>query len=694
MKQMKKYLALLLALMMCLSLLTVGAYAADGDTIIIDLYSFNDFHGTVDKSASGSNPGADRFVALVQELMKDNPNSAILSAGDSYQGSPLSNLFSGEPVSEMIAYLGVEYSALGNHEFDWGIEYIYKFIEDGGITFLAANVLDEETGEVADFCQPYGILEFDGVKVGLIGLTTVEVPTLVKASIVEGLIFADPAEVVAEWEPYLREEEGCDIVIGLTHMGAVDEATKLANTEAGSKLDGIFCGHVHQWQDIEVNGVKIVSAGYNGRGLAQLSFEFDKAAGELIGVTSKVYLQADMNGDTILPSSPLIVNVEIKDIIASYSADAGPLFTMGVGVFGEPILSRDDQARWATQVVWDYIYNATGDHYVLLQNAGGWRDTSPYNRAAADVVTMGYLYTVMPFDNEIVLMDMKGSDLLADLLNVPDSALGSAKNIAGAYEEDGVWFLTGIDEEIKDDDTVYKVACNDFMLTGGDSFNFSNNLGYIFMGVPLRDAMIDELMSRLGLTEQLDPPYFRDLNPNAWYMEAVDYTLETKIMTGTGVLTWSPSLNVNRATAFATLYKLEGSPDVEGDNFEDVAEAAWFYDAALWAKDIGISTGSNGMFEGTRNIKRAELAAIFVRYLELKGYELETIDLSQFDDAGAIPGWAAEQEVMAKIVATGIISGRSLTELVPNATAMRSELAQMLLNMAEYIEALDVEEAA
>ena len=687
MKRIKKSLAILLATMICLSLISLGSIAAAADVVTIDIYSFNDFHGTVDKSASGSNPGADRFVAILEALMADNPNSVVVSAGDIYQGSPLSNLFYGEPVSDMLKYLGVEFSALGNHEFDWGTEYIGKFVEDGEITFLAANVFYEDTGECPDYCVPYGITEVDGVKIGFIGLTTTEVPSLVKAENVAGLVFADPAEVVAKWEPYLRDEEGCDIVIALTHMGAETEATELAESEAGAKLDAIISGHVHNWCDLEVNGVPIVSAGYNGRGVAVLSFEFDKDAGELVGVTSEVYRQNDMNTDVILPNDPLEVNEEVKAIIAEYQAAAGPLFAKGVGIFGELIASREDQAAWATQVVWDFIYKATGENYVLFQNSGGWRDTGSDPRNPTDVVTMAYLYTLMPFDNEIVLMEMKGSDLLADLLSEEAEVTGY-KCIAGAYEDDGVWYLSNGDE-ILDDDTVYLVACNDFMLTGGDYYNFSNNIGFTFMGVPLRDAMIVELMSRVGIEEQLDPPYMNDLNLEAWYMEAVTYVMENGIMTGTAAFTWQPQLNVNRATAFMTLYKMVGSPAVEGENFNDVAASAWFADAALWAKNTGISEGSSGQFAGARNITRTELAAIFARFLEMSGYVLEAADLSQFNDAGAIPAWAVEQEVIAKIVGSGIISGRSATELAPNATATRAELAQMILNMAEYIDGLD-----
>jgi len=697
---MKKNLALLLALMMCISLLA-GGFAVAADIVVIDLYSFNDFHGTVDKSASGSNPGADRFVALVQELMKDNPNSAVFSAGDTYQGSPLSNLFFGEPVSEMLKYLGVKYSALGNHEFDWGVDKIDKFIEDGEITFLAANVFYEETGEIPDFCEPYAIIEFDGVKVGIIGLATTETPSLVKAENVEGLVFSDPVAIVGEWEPFLRNELECDIVIALTHMPADKSAgeftcSDLAETDEGSKLDGMFGGHSHQHKDLEVNGVKIMSAGYNGRGLAVMSFEFDKTAGELVGVTTKLYVQNDMNQDTILPSNPLVVNVEIKDMIAAFDEAAGPLFRQWVGYYGEPILSQEDQAAWATRIVWDYIVGETGENYVLFQNSGGWRNTSPYDRKATDVVTMRYLYTVMPFDNEIVLMDMKGSDLLADLLS-DEAEVTGYKCIEGAYEKDGKWFLsTGA--EIKNDDTLYKVACNDFMFVvnaatglGGDYYNFTKAIDAFYMGVPLRSAMIEVLLARAGFTAPLDPPYDLDpVNPNTkWYYDAAVYMIENGILPLTGTY-WGTSDKVDVATAIEAMYNLEGRPKVEGENFADVKETDWFYDSALWAKSIELAEGDDyGEYRGTRNITRAEQAAVFVNYLEIVGYELETADISGFADVGAIPGWAAEKEVLDKMVGSGIMGGRDDNTLAPNDTAMKYELARLIMNVIEFMSAQD-----
>jgi 2',3'-cyclic-nucleotide 2'-phosphodiesterase (5'-nucleotidase family) len=196
-------------------------------------------------------------------------------------------------------------------------------------------------------------------------------------------------------------------------------------------------------------------------------------------------------------------------MVAGYQTKVGPLFQEVVGKYGVDINSRDEQADWATRLVYDYIKRTTGDSYILVQNAGGWRDTSPYNRKAGDDVTVGYLYALMPFDNEIVLMEMRGKDILY-MLGAPSPALISAACVAGAYKEGDVWHLESTKEAI-DPTKVYKVACNDFMLTGGDNFPFpGSNQGNAasvekignaaYLGVPLRDAMIQELKFRVGIS--------------------------------------------------------------------------------------------------------------------------------------------------------------------------------------------------
>ena len=518
-------LAILASVLLVFTLLaSCDSSSSDKDKgpTVIDVFSFNDFHGTVDKSASGSNPGADRFTAIVQKLMSENPNSTLLCAGDSYQGSPLSNIFEGEPVSDMIKYLGVKYSAVGNHEFDWGSSLISKFATDGGITFLAANIVLKGTNTSPVFCEPYAIITIGGKKIGIIGLTTTSVPTLVKAEYVEDYDFKEPGPWLDDLINDLKTDKGCNLVIALTHMGAtqnndtkvvIGEAANLATTCPG--FDAIIAGHSHSLVAGVVNGIPIVQGNYNGRGLGRLTITID---GDAVSIEPKCYVQNDMNLDGILPNDPLVVNEDVKAIIAGYNNEIGPYFAEVVGKYGTAITDRASQAVWATKVVWDYIERETDENYILVQNDGGWRSTNNAYAATEDV-TLGYLYTLMPFDNEIVLLEMQGKDILY-MLN--EANLTGYASVAGAYcdggtfNEDaaagrlgwngGTWKLTD-GTEIANNTTVYKVACNDFMVTGGDNYPFpgssqGNTAGVVkikdhtFMGVPLRDAMIEELQYR------------------------------------------------------------------------------------------------------------------------------------------------------------------------------------------------------
>jgi len=218
-------------------------------------------------------------------------------------------------------------------------------------------------------------------------------------------------------------------------------------------------------------------------------------------------------------------------------------------------------------------------------------------------------------------------------------------------------------------------------------------------GVAMEQALFDYLVEVHGgvLGEEYAQPQgritlvdtFADVDKDSWYMDAYNYTFSNGIMTGTSDVTWAPELEVSRATVLVTLYRIAGSPAVTGDNFSDVVETDWFCNGALWGKNNGLTDGVDGALNGNEVITRTEMASIFVRYLELCGHELELADLSQYADADDIADWAVEQEVMTKIVGTGIIKGRGDTELAPNEMALRREFAQMLLNMKNFIESLD-----
>jgi len=493
----------------------------------IDIFSFNDFHGSVDKSASNSNPGADRFSAVARTVLEDPKyeNTVIVAGGDNYQGSALSNVFYGEPVSEMMRYLGVKYSAVGNHEFDWSTAKIKKFALDGDTTFLAANIFIKGTETQPDFCQPYGLLETGGVRIGLIGLTTVETPAIVKAEYVADLEFRAPGQWLTDLVTKLRTEFDCGLVIALTHMpggpnsnlnvsAAPDANSETGKLAAGNHgFDAIIGGHQHTLISGTVNNVPIVVGAYNGRGLTRLHIEYDRDGTTVI--TPNAWGQNDVNGGPNANGTPnttgngnilntTIVDLDMRRAVSWYNTAVGPLFNTVAGKYGVAITSRDEQAAWANQIVFDYIARTTSStDFILFSNYGGWRDTSPYNRQPTDDVTVGYLYALMPFDNEIRLFEMNGQKIL-DILSMPvgSGGLVSAAVVTGAS---GTWITGSTTNSAADavgaidPAATYKVSCSDFMITNGDNFPFRGNIiGDVdFMGgVALRDAMIEQLKWR------------------------------------------------------------------------------------------------------------------------------------------------------------------------------------------------------
>lgn len=144
-KSKRKFLSLLVAAMMTVGLSTSITARADENSPklesgnkVIDIISFNDFHGALD--SGGKTPGMAKFVGAVKEYKKANPNTIVVSGGDNYQGTAMSNLTYGKPVSEMFKEIGLVASAIGNHEYDWGTKYMDTWQKDGGFEFLACNI--------------------------------------------------------------------------------------------------------------------------------------------------------------------------------------------------------------------------------------------------------------------------------------------------------------------------------------------------------------------------------------------------------------------------------------------------------------------------------------------------------------------------------------------------------------------------
>lgn len=471
-----------------------AALGIKGTTSIV---AFNDFHGALVES--GSNIGAAKLAAAIKSEQAKNPELVVLSAGDSYQGSATSNLLYGKPVTDILKYVNVKASAVGNHEFDWGLTHFAQWEKDGGFPFLAANIIDKTTGKIASFAKAYTVIESNGVKIGVIGLSTPETAFKTKPENVKNLEFTDPSIAAKEWATKLKDgslpEGKVDVVIALTHLGSYQdasgkitgEAVDLANANTG--IDAIIAGHTHATVNGVVNGIPIIEGYYNGRALGKL---------DIVSYNDgKVEVKPSMN---LLYKSvkTLPVDEEAKKIVDKYVADIKPILDEVVGKTEVDLPHPREisaMGTWASELM-----KEAAKVEIAIQNGGGLR--RGFDKGD---ITMGMMYELMPFDNTLVTMKLKGKDVKAALENgIGNDEIGWVQ-FAGIKIEydltrpfgDRITKMTLDNGKAVDLETYYTVVTNDFMYTGGDKYNFSAGIEALDTGVPIRDAIVEVLKARL-----------------------------------------------------------------------------------------------------------------------------------------------------------------------------------------------------
>ncbi|SKC81093.1 5'-nucleotidase C-terminal domain-containing protein [Maledivibacter halophilus] len=505
----KSLLSLLVVAMMLFTMSTSFVFAEEVNTV--DIITFNDFHGSLaeDVSEGGKNIGMAKLVGYVKEIAEKNPNTIIVSGGDNYQGSAPSNLTYGAPVSEMMKAMGVVASAVGNHEFDWGVEYIEKWAKDGEFDFLAANIYDTETDEPVDWAKPYLIVEKGEIKVAFVGLAHPDTVTLTKAENVDGLEFRDPVTAAQTWVDYLEEgkaEEGTpDVIVALTHIdSSQDRETKeitgnavdLANNVEG--LDAIISAHSHETVVGNVNEVPIVQAYKNGRSLGKISIELneDKTVKDITAAIDDVYkIKNDIAADE-----------GASKIYDEYSKELGPILDESLGTAaGEFTHDRSKPnvsllGKWVTDIM-----RKEANCQVAIQNGGGLRTSLLEGN-----ITMGDLYEIIPFDNTLVTMELPGEDLKKaidhGILNpkVTDGQFSGLKVEYNGNKEFGnrITSITLEDGTPLEMDKYYTVVVNDFMITGGDEYDFSNAKNIVNTYVPVRDLLVENIKEAESITPE------------------------------------------------------------------------------------------------------------------------------------------------------------------------------------------------
>ncbi|WP_163540077.1 bifunctional UDP-sugar hydrolase/5'-nucleotidase [Gracilibacillus sp. YIM 98692] len=235
--------------------------------------------------------GLAKVASIFNELKKDK-QVLLINNGDYIQGSPFTYYFAkyqqneGNPMIQAANEMDYDLAVLGNHEFNYGLNYLQQVIAQSKFPWLAANILDKYSGEPF-FGKPYVIREINGMKIACIGITTHYIPYWEDSSNIKNLVFEDACKSATKWVAKVRDIETPDFVILSYHGGLECDPETGEKTEKHTgenqgyqiceEVDGIdllITGHQHRFITSEINGIPVIQPGDNGQALGEIIINF------------------------------------------------------------------------------------------------------------------------------------------------------------------------------------------------------------------------------------------------------------------------------------------------------------------------------------------------------------------------------------------------------------------------------------
>lgn len=257
----------------------------------ITILHTNDTHSHIEpfKANHPRNPnkgGIARRATLIEQIRKENKNTLLLDAGDIFQGTPYFNYFGGEIEFKLMSMLKYDVATIGNHDFDNSIDGLYKQLPNAKFDFVSANYNFKNT--VLDtHVKPYKIIFKGGIKIGVFGLG-IELDGLVDKKMYKETGYLNPVEITQDITDTLRNEEKCDLVICLSHLGYYYKSnpTKISDLNLAKitkNIDLIIGGHTHTFlpkptivKNIEGKNTLVNQVGAYGINLGRIDFYFDE----------------------------------------------------------------------------------------------------------------------------------------------------------------------------------------------------------------------------------------------------------------------------------------------------------------------------------------------------------------------------------------------------------------------------------
>jgi 5'-nucleotidase len=533
-----------------------ASQTAPSGPLTVKVLGFNDFHGNLlpnllrypdpnnpSNSIAVQAGGIEYVSTVIKGIKANHPNTVVVGAGDLVSASPLiSNLLLDEPTVDALSKIGLEFSSVGNHEFDRSFKELMR-LQRGGCAeasepakackysasfagakfqYLAANVLDKATGKPA--MPAYAVKNLDGVDIGFIGAVLVDTPTIVTPSGIMGLEFTDEATAINKASAELRAR-GVETQIVLIHQGgtAIDPFyVKDCKTLSGpivdisrkldKAIDAIISGHTHRGYQCRVDGRLITQSGQYGNVVMEVTLTIDRATRDVTATDSNAIL---------VDSTKIAKDAAMSEIVNRSKGLTDSIAGQVIGKIAVEQISRDLNRAGESplgQVIADAQLFASkeankGSAVIAFMNPGGVRAALPPNPSAGKSVTFGDSFTVQPFGNSLVVMTLTGAQIKTLLeqqwLNQDrPRILHISEGFSYTYDdskpagEKVVASTMKLGTETLDPAKSYRIVVNSFLADGGDRFEVlkagTNRLG--------GELDLDALQAYLAAMEKAGKP--------------------------------------------------------------------------------------------------------------------------------------------------------------------------------------------
>jgi 2',3'-cyclic-nucleotide 2'-phosphodiesterase/3'-nucleotidase len=400
----------------------VAAADSAAESVRVTVLQTSDVHGRVlpwdYARAKPEDVGLGRVATRVEAIRRENPNVVLLDGGDTIQGTPGEYLQArrpsggADPMAAVMSAMRYDAMAVGNHEFNYGLAVLRKAEKESAFPWLSANTRNAADGSPA-FPETL-VREVGGVRVGILGLTTPNIPNWEPEPNRPGLMWEDPVQTAGRLVPILRGEKRCDLVVVLIHSGievdpktgqpdGTDAENRVAAVAKGVPgIDLILTGHSHRRIPLtRIEGVPVIQPGRYGEVLSRVDFVLEKKDGRLS--------VASVTGELLPSDSSVPVDAAIAKL-------AGPSHERAVAYMEETVVEASapfpaDRARLEDTPILDLINDAqreaTGAELSLTSLLPGGR----YPGLPAGAVRVRDLYGLYPYENQLVVVEVDGARL-------------------------------------------------------------------------------------------------------------------------------------------------------------------------------------------------------------------------------------------------------------------------------------------